>query len=107
MPQNTPEPTDGQDCGPDGTQSALVRLAQLKRALQKRLHRKPSEYERTMLEHAALLQLRSEIAARNPSTPSNDIVRLAGCARRAMSDFESLCRPEPAPLPSSLAEMGL
>jgi hypothetical protein len=70
--------------------TALHRLDELRRALQRQLRRKPKEFERTSLEHAALMLLRSEIAARDPDADSTDIVRLANVARRARLDFERI-----------------
>jgi hypothetical protein len=65
------------------------RLDQLKRALQKRLNRKPTTFEKAALDNAALLALRSEIASRDPASDSSAVVRLANCARRALRDFEA------------------
>jgi hypothetical protein len=56
--------------------TALERLDQLKRALQRRLNRKPTAFEKAALDNAALLALRSEIASRDPASDSNTIVRL-------------------------------
>jgi hypothetical protein len=76
--------------------------------LQRQLHRKPSSYEKTALDRAALLMLRAEIAARDPQSNSDDVVRLDNCARRARQDFESIAKISRDPeLPASLAEFGL
>jgi hypothetical protein len=70
---------------------AQARLAELKRALQRQLRRKPKLHEKQLLDHAAAMQLRSEIAAFDPRATSNDLVRLSGAARRARQDFEHVC----------------
>ena len=72
--------------------SAEARLAELKRALQRLVRRKLKAYELAARDHAALLALRSEIAARDGKSSSEDIVRLANCARRALGDFERIAR---------------
>jgi hypothetical protein len=70
--------------------SAESRLQELKKALQRQLKRKPTLIEKAALDRCALLMLRSEIAARDGKATSEDIVRLANCARRAQQDFERL-----------------
>jgi hypothetical protein len=70
--------------------SAEDRLKTLKKALQKQLKRKPTAIEKAALDHCALLMLRSEVAARDGKASSEDIVRLANCARRAQQDFARL-----------------
>jgi hypothetical protein len=70
------------------------------------LRRKPTAFEKTALEHTALLALRSEIAARDGKSTSEDIVRLANCARRALQDFEKLARvDERKPKQRSMADL--
>jgi len=71
---------------------ALARLEQLKRALQRQLRRRPTDYEKCVLDRAALLTLRAEIAAHDPRTSSNDLVRLDNVARRARRDFERIAQ---------------
>jgi hypothetical protein len=66
-------------------------MAELKRAFQRQLRRKPTEFERTLLDRAALMTTRAEIAAYDPNTSSEDLVRLDNVARRARADFERVC----------------
>jgi RNA polymerase-interacting CarD/CdnL/TRCF family regulator len=70
---------------------ALTRLAELKRALQRQLKRKPTLYEKQLLDRAAAMMLRAEIAAFDGKADSNTIVRLDNAARRARQDFERIC----------------
>lgn len=71
----------------------MQRLIQLQRALQRKLRRRPTDFEKATLDKAALLMLRAEAAARDPSCDANTIVRLHNASRRALSDFERVCRP--------------
>jgi hypothetical protein len=90
--------------------SPLARLAQLKRALQKRLKRKPTTYERTLLDNAALLALRAETAVSDPHVHGDTIVRLNNAARRARNDFENICgldAPKRKQQRPTLRELGL
>lgn len=66
------------------------RLAELKRALQRQLKRKPKVYEKAALDRAALMTLRAETAALDPKATSEDVVRLDNAARRARQDFERI-----------------
>src|SRR5215472_13290899 len=80
---------------PSGLQnSALARLAELRRDLQRLLRRKPTRFERTLLDRAALLTLRAEAAVRDPKADSNSVVRLDNVARRVRS--LRLCQALPA-----------
>jgi hypothetical protein len=78
-------------------------LTTMQRALQRTLKRKPSAIEKTALERCAMLMLRAELAARDPASDTNDVVRLDNCARRARADFERLTgidsarKPKPKP----------
>jgi hypothetical protein len=83
--------------------AAMRRLAELQRALQRTLKRKPTEIERTALQRAALLSLRAEIAAFDPHADSNDVVRLDNAARRARGDFERLAGIDSAHKPKRLS----
>jgi hypothetical protein len=67
------------------------RLTELKRAFQRQLRRKPTEFERTLLDRAALMSVRAEYAASDPRATSEDVVRLDNAARRARADFERIC----------------
>jgi hypothetical protein len=68
--------------------TAMQRLDELKRALQRSLHRKPTLFEKCALDCAALAAMRAEFAAGDPQSKSDDIVRLFNVARRALADFE-------------------
>jgi hypothetical protein len=85
---------------------ALARLNELKRGLQRQLRRKPNVLEKTVLEHAAVMALRAEMAAFDPKSDANTIVRLSNAARRAMADFERLLSPMHKQGPS-YEELGL
>jgi hypothetical protein len=63
------------------------RLAQLKRAYQRALGRHPTTVQRTAIQRAALLTVRAEASAFDPTASSNDIVRLDNAARRARNDM--------------------
>ena|SRR6516164_3748837 len=71
---------------------AEARLVELKRALQRQLRRKPNAIEKAALDRAALMSVRAEIAAYDPRSTSEDVVRLDNAARRARLDFEKLAR---------------
>jgi hypothetical protein len=67
--------------------TANERLDELRRALQRQLNRKPTMVERALLDRAALMMLRAEMAARDPASKSDDVVRLDNVSRRALNDF--------------------
>jgi hypothetical protein len=93
QPAVEPSPTDQPSSGQEQRQTAMARLEELRRSLQRQLRRKPNVYEKAALDRAALLALRAEIAARDPTSSSNDIVRLFNCSRRAIADFERIAMP--------------
>jgi hypothetical protein len=89
--------------------TALQRLDELRRGLQRLLRRKPSLIEKALMDRCALLMMRAEHAAGDPKCDSNDVVRLDNAARRARADFESYAGINSAhkPAPTTLAELGL
>jgi hypothetical protein len=88
--QTVTTPSDQSETRPNRAQ---VRLEELRRALQRQARRKLNVVEQAALDNAALLQLRSEMALRDPAADSNSIVRLSNAARRAMTDFQALVAP--------------
>ena len=88
QPAVEPSPTSQ----PSGTEQRLGRLGELRRSLQRQLKRKPTVFEKAALDRAALMLLRAEQAARDPTATSNDVVRLANASRRALRDFERMAR---------------
>jgi hypothetical protein len=76
---------NSQSSKPEATRgiSATVRLEQLKRAYQKQLGRKPTSIQKQLMERAALLTTRAEIAIYDSKTTANDVVRLDHAAQRA------------------------
>jgi hypothetical protein len=63
------------------------RETSLRRAYQRALGRKPTLFQRSLIDTAAFAQTRFEFAAANPDTSHNDFVRLSGEARRARTDM--------------------
>ena len=70
--------------------TAEQRLAELKKALQRRLNRKPTLIEKASLDRCAALMVRAECATYDSKVSAEDLVRLHNCARRAEADFERL-----------------
>jgi hypothetical protein len=68
----------------------MERLGQLKRALQRQLNRKPTDYEKAMLDQTARMMLKAEMVVFDPKVSANDCVRIDGAARRARQDFARL-----------------
>ena len=58
------------------------RVLTLKRAYQRQLGRKPTVHEKSLLDRAAVLTARAEVAALDPATTTNDIVPLDGCRQQ-------------------------
>jgi hypothetical protein len=79
--------------------TALERLDELKRAYQRMLRRRPTMVEKALMDRAALMTVRAEMAAGNPKADSNTIVRLDNAARRSRNDFERVCGIEHARKP--------
>ena len=104
---NSPATIQPSPSEPRPNNSALARLEELKRGLQRQLRRKPSLIEKAQLDRTALLLLRSEMALRDPHSDANTIVRLSNAARRAMADFERLLSPLHKQLGPSYEELGL
>ena len=71
--------------------TAMERLAEIRRSLQRLLRRMATGFEQQALDHCALLMVRAEMALRDPKSDSNDLVRLSNAARRAQADFERVC----------------
>jgi hypothetical protein len=74
------------------TSTAQERRAQaLRRAFQRTLGHKPTTLQRTLMDRAAIMTARAEIAAADPATSANDCVRLDGAAARARAAmFEAI-----------------
>src|SRR5262245_37699757 len=66
------------------------RIAELRRAFQRALRRRPTMIERTAIERAARLTWRAEVAAVDPNATLDDVVRLDNAAARARSRLEAL-----------------
>ena len=75
--------------------TANERLDELRRGLQRLLRRKPTMVERALLDRAALMTLRAEMAAFDPASKSDDLCRLDNVARRARHDFERVAGVDP------------
>jgi hypothetical protein len=63
------------------------RVLALKRAYQRELNRKPGTLQKALIEAAAVMQVKFEIASNDPTITANDLVRLSGEARRARTDM--------------------
>ena len=85
--------------------TAQQRLGEIERSLQKRLNRKPTNFEYTALRHAALLALRTELAMGDPKADSLAIVRLTNASRRALRDFEKLISDGEKPKRRTMADI--
>jgi hypothetical protein len=70
--------------------TAEQRNAELRRALQRQARRKLKGHEQAALERAAYMMTLAEVAAYNPKSTSEDVVRLDNAARRARLDFERI-----------------
>ena len=66
------------------------RIAELKRAYQRVLRRKPTMIERTAMERAGRLTARAEAAAVDPAVTIDDLVRLDNAAARARARLADL-----------------
>jgi hypothetical protein len=76
------------------------RLVHLQRTLQNLVRRKLNGRELAARDHAAALMLRAELAAVDPAVSSEDVVRLANCARRAQQDFQRITAKKQTAAPS-------
>jgi hypothetical protein len=79
----------------------------LRRSFQRTLGHMPTTVQRTLINAAAVIQARFEMASIDPATSHNDFVRLSGEARRAREEMLESFRstePEPEP-PPSFSEM--
>jgi hypothetical protein len=66
------------------------RMAQLRRAYQRVLRRKPTMIERAAMERAARLTARAEVAALDPDATLDDVVRIDNAAARARARLADL-----------------
>jgi hypothetical protein len=72
------------------------RVRALQRAFQRELAHKPTLLQRTLMDRAAVMTARAEVAALDPATNANDCVRLDGCASRArQAMFDSFGKSGP------------
>jgi hypothetical protein len=90
----------GADQLPDmsaATDAQARRVLALKRAFQRELRHRPTTLQRTLIDRAAIMTARAEIAASDPNTSPNDVVRLDGAASRARAAmFGAIAKREPA-----------
>jgi len=63
------------------------RMAELMRAYQRQLGRRPTTIQRTLRDRAAHLTAIAEFAARDPRVSLDDVVRLDHSAARARAEF--------------------
>jgi hypothetical protein len=66
------------------------RLEHLQRTLQRLVKRKLNGFELAARDRAALLLLRSEQAASDPTASLQDVVRCENVARRAVADYQRI-----------------
>jgi hypothetical protein len=90
---------------PHKPRDPMLRLAQLQRGLQRRLRRKPTVFEKAMLDRCALALLRNEMVSLNGKATANDLVRLSRASGRALADFERACGLDPAPKKAKRRDM--
>jgi len=88
--------------------SAVADAAQAyRRAFQQLLRHKPTNFQRSLMDLAAITAARFDVASRNPDVTAQDLSHLERVARRAKRDMlESFhaSKPEPEP-PPSFSEM--
>jgi hypothetical protein len=82
------------------TDALSKRITHFKKAFGKGLGHKPSTLESAAILRAATLTAKAELAATDPDTTLNDLVRVDAAAARARRDMEqatraSKARPEP------------
>lgn len=76
--------------------TAEERLQTLKQGYQRELRRKPTAIQKQLMDRAALLSVKAEIAVYDTTTSANDIVRLDRQAQRAREEMRrSFERPNP------------
>jgi hypothetical protein len=92
--------TDQQVAGKSTVSNAQVaqaRVLALKRAFQRELGRKPTLLQRTLIDRAAVLTAKAEVAALDPTISANDCVRLDGAAARARAAmFKAIATRDPS-----------
>jgi hypothetical protein len=98
---NTVAITDHQLMGKSTISDAQVaqarRVLALKRAFQRELGRKPTLLQRTLIDRAAVLTAKAEVAALDPTISANDCVRLDGAAARARAAmFKAIATRDPS-----------
>lgn len=67
----------------------------MKRGYQRELGRKPSTTQKQLMDRAALLSVKAEIAVYDPRTTANDVVRLDRQAQRARVEMRESFNPPP------------
>jgi hypothetical protein len=88
-------PLDGYDSPP--AEPLSVRIARLRRTFVKGVGRNTNGMERLAIDRAARLTAIAELAAENPATSANDLVRLDGAAHRARRDMARVLQAKPEP----------
>jgi hypothetical protein len=84
------------------------RVLALRRAYQRKLARRPTTIEKTLLVHAAVTTARAEQAAADPHISANDFRALDSAARRARNEFDAVTKarePVHVPLRERLREL--
>jgi hypothetical protein len=85
------------------TDALSKRVKHFKKAFGKGLGHKPSTLESAAILRAATLTAKAELAAADPTTSANDLVRLDNAAARARSDMWAALRaPKTEATPSIL-----
>jgi hypothetical protein len=82
------------------------RVEELRRAYQRRLRRRPTVLQRTIMINACVLTARAEIIAADPRCPINDYVRACRVASEARAAVEAMlaqAEPEEPTLDEMLA----
>jgi len=83
------------------SEAQAQRLKELRAAFKRMLPIRLTNLEKAVMDRAARLTLRAEIAAGDPGVLINDVVRIDGAAHRARNAWARLCsakqRTSPAP----------
>jgi hypothetical protein len=84
------------------TDALSKRIRHFKKAFGKGLGHKPSTLESAAILRAATLSAKAELAALDPTTSANDLVRLDNAAARARADMRAALAPKAEEMPSIL-----
>jgi hypothetical protein len=82
---------------PPPAEPLSVSNARLRRTFVKGVGRNTNGMERLAIDRAARLTAIAELAAENPATSANDLVRLDGAAHRARRDMARVLQAKPEP----------